>query len=124
MGNSRNLLSTLNVFLKFKGIGVPIVAQQKRIRLGTMRLRVRSLASLSGLRIRRCRELWCRSQTRLTSGVAVAVAPIRPLAREPPYASGVALKSKTNEQTKKQKQTKKTLPKKGRVGSSDSFSDY
>ena len=35
------------------------------------RLWVRSLASLSGLRIRRCRELWCRSQTQLGSGVAV-----------------------------------------------------
>ena len=34
---------------------------------------VRSPASLSGLRIRRCRELWCRWQTRLGSHVAVAV---------------------------------------------------
>ena len=32
------------------------------------------LAQLSGLRIRRCCELWCRSQTRLGSGVAVALA--------------------------------------------------
>ena len=32
-----------------------------------------SLVSLSGLRIQRCRELWCRSQTRLGPGVAVAV---------------------------------------------------
>jgi len=31
------------------------------------------LASLSGLRIRRCRELWCRLQMWLGSGVAVAV---------------------------------------------------
>ena len=31
------------------------------------------LASLSGLRIQCCRELWCRSQTRLRSCVAVAV---------------------------------------------------
>ena len=46
--------------------GAPVaVAQSKRIRLGTMRLQVRSLASLSGLRIRRCCELWCRSQIRL-----------------------------------------------------------
>ena len=44
-----------------------------RIRLGTMRLRVRSPALLCGLRIRRCHELWGRSQTRLRSGVAVAV---------------------------------------------------
>ena len=34
---------------------------------------VRSLASLSGLRIQCCRELWCRSQTRLQSCVAVVV---------------------------------------------------
>ena len=34
---------------------------------------VLSLASLSGLRIRRCRELWCRWQMWLGSGVAVAV---------------------------------------------------
>jgi len=60
-----------------------------------MRLWIRSLASLSGLRIQRCRELWCRS------GIAVAVvyrlaaiAPIRPLAWELPHAKGAALKSK------------------------------
>ena len=34
---------------------------------------VSSLASISGLRIRRCRELCCRSKTWLGSGVAVAV---------------------------------------------------
>ena len=38
-----------------------------RIRLGTMRVRVRSRTSLSGFRIRRGRELWGRSQTRLGS---------------------------------------------------------
>ena len=54
-------------------LGVPVVAQQKRIRLGTLRLRVQALASLSGLRIWHCRELWCRSQTQLGSGVTVAL---------------------------------------------------
>ena len=49
------------------------MVQQKRIQLGTMRLQVPSLASLSGLRIQRCCGLWCRSQTWLRSGVAVAV---------------------------------------------------
>ena len=39
-----------------------------------MRLRVRFLALLSGLMIRRCHELWCRLQTRLRSRVAVALA--------------------------------------------------
>ena len=57
--------------------GVPVVAQGKPIRLGTMRLRVRSLALLRGLRIQRCREQWGRSQTRLGSGVAVAVAVVQ-----------------------------------------------
>ena len=44
--------------LKYKSQGVPVEAKQKRIRLGTMRLQVRSLASLSGLRIQCCHELW------------------------------------------------------------------
>ena len=56
----------------FKMVGVPIVAQGKQIRRGSMRSRVRSLSSLSGLRIQCCRELWCRSQMHLASGVAVA----------------------------------------------------
>ena len=34
---------------------------------------MQSLALLSGLRIRHCREVWCRSQTRLGSHNAVAV---------------------------------------------------
>ena len=70
-----------------------------------MRLRVRSLPLLSGLTIRRCRELWCRLQMWLGSRVAVAVAtaPIRPLAWEPPCAEGAA-----QEMAKRQKQTKKT----------------
>ena len=41
--------------------GFPIVVQPKRIWLGTMRFRVWSLASLRGLKIRHCQELWCRS---------------------------------------------------------------
>ena len=57
-----------------------------------MRLQVQSLASLSGLRIWHCRELWCR---------LVAVAPIRPPAWGLQCAMGAALKSKTK-QNKKQ----------------------
>ena len=55
-----------------------------------MRLQVQPLASLSGLRIWGCRELWCRLQMWLGSHVVVAKAPIGPLAWEPPYAAGVA----------------------------------
>ena len=50
------------------------MTQRKRIHLGAMRLQVRSLASIRGLRILRCHELGCRSQTRLRSGVAVVQA--------------------------------------------------
>ena len=74
---------------------VPVMAQQKRIQLGTTRLRVRSLASLNGLRIWRCCELWCRS---------AATAPIRPLAWEPPYGTGAA--PKREKKTKKKKKVR------------------
>ena len=65
--------------------------QRKSIQLGTMMLKVQSLDSLSGLKIQCCCELWCWP---------IAVASIRPLAWEPPYAMGAALKSKTNKQKK------------------------
>ena len=48
-----------------------------------MRMRVHYLASISGLRIWHCHELWCG---------LVAVASIGPLAWEPPNAAGAALK--------------------------------
>ena len=71
--------------------------------LGTMMWQVRSLASLSGLRIWPCCAcgvgrrrgsdpallwLWCR---------LAAVAPIGPLPWEPPCATGAALKNKTKQ---------------------------
>ena len=49
------------------------MAQRKRIRLGSMRMQVRALASLSGSGTRHGHELWYRSQTWLGSGEAVAV---------------------------------------------------
>ena len=64
---------------------VPIVAQWKWIWLVSLRMWVRSLASLSGSGIRCCHELWCR---------LAAAAPIWPLAWELPYAAGAALKKK------------------------------
>ena len=42
-------------------------------RLISMRMQVRPMASLSGLGIRCCHQLWYRSQMQLGSGVAVAV---------------------------------------------------
>ena len=52
----------------------PVVAQWKRIWLASMRMQVRSLASLSGLRIQCCCELRCRLKTWLGSSIAAAVA--------------------------------------------------
>ena len=75
------------------------MVQHKRILLASMRMRVRSLASLSGLRIQCCCELWCVSKMWIGSHLLwlwcrlVATAPIRPLAPwEPPYAMDLALK--------------------------------
>jgi len=69
------------------------MAQRKR-GLGTSRLRVRSLASLSGLRIQGCPELPCRP---------AAVALICLLAWEPPYAVGAALKRKKKKKEERKK---------------------
>ena len=69
---------------------------------------VQSLALLSGLRIQRCLELWCRLHIQLDPELLwlwrrpAATAPIRPLAWEPPYAAGVA-----QEMAKRQKRKKK-----------------
>ena len=67
---------------------------------------------VSGLKIWCCHELWCRSQTQLRSvccrgsGAGWWLQPIRPLAWEPPYAMGAALKE-TKRQKKKKKKDKK-----------------
>ena len=58
---------------KNKSGRVPIVVQWKQIQLGTTRLQVQSLDSLSGLRIWHCHDLWCRSQMQLGSHIAMAV---------------------------------------------------
>ena len=58
---------------KKKGEGVPTVAQRKQIWLASTRTQVQSPASLSGLRIRPCPELWCGLQMWLGSGVAMAM---------------------------------------------------
>ena len=67
-----------------------------------MRIRVRSLASLRWLRIWWC-ELWCRPAT---------MAPVWPLAWEPLYAVGAALKKKKKKKKKKKRKKKKKKKKK------------
>ena len=61
----------------------PVGVQQKQIWLVSMKIRVWSLASLSGLGIQCGHELWCRLQTQLGSLLwlwcrLAAAAPIRP----------------------------------------------
>ena len=51
----------------------PLCPRALQTRLVSMRMWVWSLASLSGLRIQSCCELWCRSQMQLGSLVAVAM---------------------------------------------------
>ena len=63
-------------------LGVRILAQWLTNSTRNHGFRVRTLASLSGLRIQHCCELWCRSAAAVPSG---------PLAWEPPYAEGAAL---------------------------------
>ena len=76
-------------------MGVPIVAQWQRTWLVSMGTWVPSLASISGLRIWCCRELQCRLQTRFRSSDATTLT--QPLAWEPPYVMGVAIKRKTKQ---------------------------
>ena len=59
-----------------------------------MRTWVRSLASLNGLRIPCCRELQHGLDLALLQRRPAAVALTHPLAWEPPYAVGAALKKK------------------------------
>ena len=83
------------------------MAQWEKIQLVSMRTQVRYLALLSGLRI--CIAASCGVGCRHGSDLALlwlrcrpaATALIGPLAREPPYAAGAALKG---QKTKKKKE--------------------
>ena len=87
-------------FLKLCLPGVPVVVQWKRIQLGTMRLWVWFLASLSGLRILRCVSCGVGGRRGLDPVLLclrcrpVATAQIQPFPWEIPYAAGVALTGK------------------------------
>ena len=89
--------------------GVPLVVQQKRIWLGTMRLQIQSLALLSGLSICCCHELWCRSQTLLRSGIAVAVAGSSSSNWTPSLGTSICFGQAPKKKKKKEKRKKKRL---------------
>ena len=70
------------------------------------RMQVQSLASLSGLKIRRCHKLQCSLQMQLRSSiiamafvvaVALVAAPILTLAKELLYNAGATLKTRKKE---------------------------
>ena len=91
-----------------QGQGVPTVVQQKQIRLGSVRMQVWSLASLRGLRIQRCHELWCRLQIQLGSAVAVAVVETGIYSSDLTPSLGISMCHKCGpKKTKKKKKKKK-----------------
>ena len=80
----------------------------------SMRSQVWSLASLGGLRIWHCHELWCRLQTRLRSGIAVVVAKASSCSSDLTPSLGISIcckcgpkKKRNNKDKKKQKKKKK-----------------
>ena len=86
------------------------MAQQKRVQLGAMRLRVRPLASLSGSRIRCCRELGCGSQTLLGSRVAVALVQAGSYSSDSTPSLGTSMcRERGPKETKKKKTKQKKM---------------
>ena len=83
------------------------MVQQKRIRLGTIRLQVRSLALLSGLRIWCCHVLWCRFQMQLRSQVAIHVASSYSSGSTPRLGISVCCRCEPKKEKKKKKDKKK-----------------
>ena len=80
--------------------------KKKQIRLVYRRMQVQTLASLSGLRIKRCHEL-CVGRRRSSDSALLwlwywpaAIALIRLLAWEPPYAAGAAQEKAKRQKTK------------------------
>ena len=93
------------VSFKKTSIGVPVVAQWLTNPTRNHEVAGSIPALARWVRIRRCRELWCRLQTRLRSRVAVAL--IRPLWERPKKMA----KRQKNKQTNKKnpKITKKQI---------------
>ena len=79
-GEKKSLIITLpntttkNILFKNWMLGVPVMAQWLTTPTRNHEVAVRSLALLSGLRIWRCHELWCRLQTWLGFRVAMSLA--------------------------------------------------
>lgn len=72
--------------------------------------------SLSGLRIWHCRELWCRSQTQLGPGIAVAVVKVGSYSSNltPSLGTSICHRCGLKKQTNKKKRKRKERRKEGR----------
>ena len=105
--SKERIFNKINNFLSETMEGVPLLAQRKRIWLGSMRTQVRSLALLSGLRIRHCHEFWCRAQIQLGSGVGVAVMRARGYSSDltPSLGTSICHRCGTKKKKKKKKAT-------------------
>ena len=77
--------------------------------LVSMRTWVQSLASLSGLRLWHCHELWYRSQMQLGSCVAVAVAQTNSCSSDWTLTLGTSIYHRCSPKKQKNKKWKKTL---------------
>ena len=85
------------------------MAQQKGNWLGSVRMQVWFLASLSGLRIWHCHELWCRLEMWLISGMAVAVASCCSSNYIPSLGTSICHSCGPNKQTNKQTKMHNTI---------------
>ena len=105
--------------------GVPSWRSRNKIQLGTIRLWVQPLASLSGLRMQCCRQLWCRSQTWLGSDIAVAVAGSRTSNQTPRLGTSIWCRCGPKKQKKKRKKKTRSSPQMTTVlMSTDLFYNY
>ena len=89
-------------------VGVPTVAQQVK-NLLSMRMWVQSLALVSGLRIRPCHKLRCRSQMQLRSRVVVAVVQAGSCSYDSTPSLGTSMCCRCNPRKKKQRGKKKKM---------------
>ena len=90
--------------------GVPVVAQQQQTGLAPVRVQIRYLALLSGLRIWHCRKLQYRSQTWLRPSMAVAVIQASRCSSDFTPGLGTCKCSKCSLKKKKTKQNKNPQP--------------
>ena len=72
-------------------------------------MQVWSLASLSGLRIGYCHELWCRLHVWLRSGVAVAVAQASSYISNSTHSLGISICQRCGSKRRKKQNKKPTL---------------